>query len=686
MAKAIEKIKDTYKANKNILFIVFILIILVIDVIMYSNFIYNERSYYTEDYLAYDSSLKSDENVGASRINQNVNVDGSSPYLDGRVEVRQSFVSTRNNLEAIAIGFDKSFRTYSPDPINIKIIDKENNTIIAEYNSIYDEPVQSDTKYKFAFDKQSNSKDREYEIVITYENESSSNPVLYNTEKTYENGTLTINEEKQPGTLSFEIYYYSRYATIIFTVAIIAITIISILALYLLMFKNIKFEKLFVCTVLILGLAYVFVIPMYRGHDEHAHFFKAYEISTGVFNTPIINEHSITTIPSAFFDVLHEDYNTEERYINATYYDDVIRSAGVEVDEENTITVGGEYMAVYSPLPYIPQALTIRIMSLFTDNLLIIFYMTRIVNLLVSVFLLYLAIKIIPFGKNIIFFIAIIPTTLSQIASVSPDALTITSSILFVAYLLKLIFGKDKITIKNIITLAVIGTVLGLCKIVYVPLALLTLLIPKEKYNKKRDRVLMCVLAVALPIIANLAWLGVASTHLSLIDNNKSDAQKLNILSNPIEYLRICFYTLYHDFDLYLMQLFGGFMEHIEMVHVGWINVIAYIIIFIIIVLFDKDIKVKLDKKMKITISIVLFIICGLIYTSIYMQWSTLKNYYINGVQGRYFVELLLPFMLVLGQNKLVKESGKINLVKVIAYSGVLLNTVAILTAVITYI
>ena len=686
MAKAIEKIKDTYKANKNILFIVFILIILVIDVIMYSNFIYNERSYYTEDYLAYDSSLKSDENVGASRINQNVNVDGSSPYLDGRVEVRQSFVSTRNNLEAIAIGFDKSFRTYSPDPINIKIIDKENNTIIAEYNSIYDEPVQSDTKYKFAFDKQSNSKDREYEIVITYENGSSSNPVLYNTEKTYENGTLTINEEEQPGTLSFEIYYYSRYATIIFTVAIIAITIISILALYLLMFKNIKFEKLFVCTVLILGLAYVFVIPMYRGHDEHAHFFKAYEISTGVFNTPIINEHSITTIPSAFFDVLHEDYNTEERYINATYYDDVIRSAGVEVDEENTITVGGEYMAVYSPLPYIPQALTIRIMSLFTDNLLIIFYMTRIVNLLVSVFLLYLAIKIIPFGKNIIFFIAIIPTTLSQIASVSPDALTITSSILFVAYLLKLIFGKDKITIKNIITLAVIGTVLGLCKIVYVPLALLTLLIPKEKYNKKRDRVLMCVLAVALPILANLAWLGVASTHLSLIDNNKSDAQKLNILSNPIEYLRICFYTLYHDFDLYLMQLFGGFMEHIEMVHVGWINVIAYIIIFIIIVLFDKDIKDKLDKKMKITISIVLFIICGLIYTSIYMQWSTLKNYYINGVQGRYFVELLLPFMLVLGQNKLVKESGKINLVKVIAYSGVLLNAVAILTAVITYI
>ena len=684
MLKNMKLIKNTINSNKKILFIVFILIILVIDVVMYSNFIYNERSYYTENYLSYDRSLKNDESAESASNEQNE--EPSSTNLDGKVEVVQSFVSTRNNLEAIAIGFDKSFRTYSKDPINIKIIDKENNTTIAEYNSIYDEPVQSDTKYKFAFDKQPNSKDKEYEIVVTYENGSSTNPVLYNTAKTYENGTFTINGVEQSGSLSFEIYYYSRYANIIFTVALIGVTIVAIVALYLLMFKEFKFEKLFICTTLVLGLAYVFVVPMYRGHDEHAHFFRAYEISTGIFNTPIIDEHSITTIPAAFSDVLHEDYNIEERYLNATYYDDIIRSADVEVDEENAITVGGEYMAVYSPLPYLPQALTIRIVSLFTNNLLIMFYITRIVNLLVSVFLLYLAIKIIPFGKNIIFFIAIIPTTLSQIASVSPDALTITSSILFITYLLKLIFGKEKITIKNIVVLSVIGVVLGLCKIVYVPFALLTLLIPKEKYSKKRDRVLMCVLAVALPIIANLAWLGVASTHLSLIDNNKSDAQKLNILSNPIEYLRICFYTLYHDFDLYLMQLFGGYMEHIEMVRVGWINVIAYIIIFVMIVLFDKDIKDRLDKKMKITISVILFIICGLIYTSIYMQWSTLKNYYINGVQGRYFIELLLPFMLVLGQNKLVKESGKINLVKVISYAGVLLNTVAILTAVITYI
>lgn len=661
--KVLDKLKK--ESNKKILFIIMIIVIIIIDIIMYSKFIYNDRSYYTEDYLEYNSSLD----------------------MEGKVQVSQSFFVTRTDLEAVAIGFDKEFRTYNDSNINIKIIDKKIDKVVAEYDNIYNDIVQNEKVYKFPFDKQ-NTKLREYEILITYENGAGDNPILINENSdSYQNGELlTINGEKQKGNISFKLYYSSKYANGIFTVSIIAISLISIISIFIVVFKNIKFEKLFVSFAVVVGLIYVFVIPMYRGHDEHAHFFKAYEISTGVFNTPVIEGKSLTEVPVSVFDVLHEDYNKEERYINKTYYDDIIRSRHIKIDKENNCYVGGEYMAVYSPIPYIPQALTIKIVSLFTKNLLVIFYMTRIVNLLVSILLLYLAIKIIPFGKKIIFFILIIPTTMSQISSVSPDALTITSSILFIAYLLKLLNSKDKVKTKDIIVLSGISVILGLCKIVYIPLVLLTLLIPKDKYEKKRDRILMYVFTIGLPIIINLLWLSVASKHLALIDNNKSDVQKMNILLHPLEYLRICIFTLYRDFDLYIMQLFGGYMEHVEAVNVGWVNVIALIILFTLIVLFDNDVKEKLNKASKITISIILFIICGLIFTSIYMQWSSLKYYYINGIQGRYFIELLLPFMIVLAQNKLVRESRKINLVKLIAYSGIILNTVATLTAVITYI
>ena len=64
-------------------------------------------------------------------------------------------------------GFDKEFRTYNKDEIKIKIIEVESNTTIAEYDSIYQAPVQDWKKYKFEFDKQENSNGKEYKIVIT---------------------------------------------------------------------------------------------------------------------------------------------------------------------------------------------------------------------------------------------------------------------------------------------------------------------------------------------------------------------------------------------------------------------------------------------------------------------------------------------------------------------------------------
>ena len=81
--------------NKVLLLIVFIVILVVFDMIFYSKFLYNERSYYTESYL-----------------------EGSEKYeLDGNVVIEQTFIANKNNLEAVAIGFDKAFRTYSNDEI-----------------------------------------------------------------------------------------------------------------------------------------------------------------------------------------------------------------------------------------------------------------------------------------------------------------------------------------------------------------------------------------------------------------------------------------------------------------------------------------------------------------------------------------------------------------------------------------
>lgn len=647
--------------NKVLLLIAFIVILVVFDMIFYSKFIYNERSYYTESYL-----------------------EGSEKYeLDGNVVIEQTFIANKNNLEAVAIGFDKAFRTYSDEKIKIQIIQTDNNQVIAEYDSIYETPVQDYKKYKFEFEKQPDSEGKEYKIKIINENGSKGNPVLYQSQGNFEQGTLTLNGEEQSGNLNFELYYFSRYATIIFTVAIIGFNIVTILILGLFIFKKISINKTFLIITIMLGMFYVFAIPIYRGHDEHAHFYRAYEISQGIFNTKIENEESVTEIPKAF-----EETTPEGEACNITYYRNVIDFLGVDINEDETMTVNASYMAVYSPIPYIPQALTIGILNIFTDNVAIIFYGARIVNLLVSVFLLYFAMKLIPFGKKLIFLITILPTTMVQISSLSPDALTLTSSILFVAYVLKLWYEKRKITKKEVSKLTLLGIVVALCKIVYIPFVFLVFILPKKNYKNRKSYILSVIAMIVIPILINLIWLAIANTHLSLIDNNKSSVQTVNILTNIPEYIRTVAYTLQYIMDKTLTALFGGggMTHNTSAVGNGFITVIPMILLFVFEILFDEKLKINLEMKAKVIISIISLAIIGLIFTSLYVQWSPLKWFFVDGVQGRYFLPLLLPLTILLAQNNIVKQKGNIHLKSIITYTGIILNMLILMEIVLKYI
>lgn len=653
--------KELFKdKNKLILFSVLIIILLFIDIIFYSKFIYNERSYYTEDHLQYDNKYE----------------------LDGEVTIEQTFIANGNNLEAVALGFDKEFRTYNDEEINIKIINMETNEIIGEYDNIYQAPVQEWKVYKFEFEKQKESEGKEYKIVITYSNGTKGNALLYDSQKNFDKGTLTVNGNTEEANISFELYYSSKYATGIWTVAMIGLNIVAIVTIWLLTYKKITLEKTFLLITILIGIIYVFAMPIYRGHDEHAHFFRAYEISKGILNTRIEDGMSLTDIPKAFTEITEGT----DRYYNESYYKDVIGFLGTTTQEGETITENGSYMAVYSPIPYIPQAITIAIVDLFTNNIAIMFYVARLVNLLVTIFILYLALKIIPFGKKIIFLIAIIPTTMTQMASMSPDATTLSTCILFVAYIVKLLYEKKNMTKKEVATITVLGSIVALCKIVYIPFILLTLLIPRKRYENKKRYIQSILLMIVLPVLINLIWLGIAGTHLALIDNNKSSVQTINILTNIPEYIRTVLYTVQYSFGTLINELFGGALLHNDVVTTGMIITIPMIVLFLLEILLDEEIKGKLNTAMKWTFGGIIFVILCLIVTSLYVQWSPLKWFYVSGIQGRYFLPLLLPLVILLGQNQWVEKIGKVNLKSIIALAAILINVYALAQIVITFI
>ncbi len=158
--------------------------------------------------------------------------------------------------------------------------------IIGSYSNIYDTISMNYIEHKFTFEKQKESLDKKYDIIINYDQSLDDNPVFYS-ENSIDSENLTINGEEHNGHISYKLHYDSKYANTIFTIAIIGINIISIATFYIILFKSINLNKMFLSTISILGIIYLVIIPMYRGHDEQAHFFRAYEISKGIFNTKI---------------------------------------------------------------------------------------------------------------------------------------------------------------------------------------------------------------------------------------------------------------------------------------------------------------------------------------------------------------------------------------------------------------
>ena len=100
--------------------------------------------------------------------------------------------------------------------------------------------------------------------------------------------------------------------------------------------------------------------------------------------------------------------------------------------------------SLYSFVCYIPQAIGIFTARLLNLPILYWDYMARLFNFALFTLFIYISINIIPYKKNIIMFICLLPITIQSAISISADSLTIGSAILLISYTLYLNKMKKK--------------------------------------------------------------------------------------------------------------------------------------------------------------------------------------------------------------------------------------------------
>ena len=439
---------------------------------------------------------------------------------------------------------------------------------------------------------------------------------------------------------------YSKFGYFKFNCLTIIVSIIGILgiisfSLIFSKFKSLKIEQKFLIIMPFLGVLYLIAFPFNTIPDEANHASRAYEVSNGHLTSNVYKDMIGNKLDSSLYKVFSND--NYGKLVNNFKYKTTKKN--VKYSFANT--------SLYSPISYLPQAIGITFGKIFSNRILIQLYFGRVFNFITFFILMYLSIKLIPFKKNIIFLIGVIPLVLQEAISLAPDAFTISMACFFVSYILYLRSSSEKITKKNIAIISSASIILSQLKIVYLPICLLLFLIPFDKFESKKRKYVTLILIFLISSLLGFMWLKISSHYLEI--QSGSDKQMSYILSNVFRYLEICITTFTNFSRDWLYEVFG---RNLGMFTISLPSFLIFgnIILFIIISLTSKKEDIKEWEKWFITF--VVLSVIFLIFTSLYIQWTPYKAGLIKGIQGRYFIPLLILISLIISNKKIVLKDN----------------------------
>ena len=438
------------------------------------------------------------------------------------------------------------------------------------------------------------------------------------------------------------------------------------------MFKSVSFEKLFVILALFFGFLYVFILPPFQSVDEGAHFFRTYQISTGRFisknNDGVVGD----TLPkslSEFYDLYVPFIKNIDR---KTDLNNVKRDFNLKLNENDTIYTMFVNTSLYSPVCYISQLPGVVAGKILDLPLAAIYYLGRLSNLFSYCLLVFFALRITPFFKAPMMLLALMPMSLSLAGAYTCDVAVLGLNFLWIAVILK-VLTERKISNKWLISLAILAFLITLTKS-YILLLPLIFLLPVKIFKNKKEYLSSLISIFTLVAVAGIAWT-FSTKGLSLNMGNQGanpDLQMTLIKAHPRQYLCVLIKTFFVKTPRLLITMIGvlGWQD----TKLDWITYITYPILMYFAVVAD-NFNFQLEKWQKILIGLVLIAGTILTYTSLYIMWTPVGNSVVLGLNGKYFIPLMLPFCLLFKKNYGTYNFDKVKCIIVIALILILLSS-----------
>lgn len=443
---------------------------------------------------------------------------------------------------------------------------------------------------------------------------------------------------------------------------ILAIVLLGFTAVYALVVIKASIEKIYLAGAIVGGMLFMLLVTPLAAADEGNHIFKCYDISNIFFGYEALEDEKSHWMRECDANTgLGRDISIQNYYYTAKNIFTAADSEEMVIYRLDDLTYENKDV-IY----YFPAIMGITLGRVLGLSDVAVFMLGRLFNLAAYIVITYFALKKMPVFKTGFALVLLMPSILSRAAAITYDGLLMAYIFLFVAYVMYYVHNKTTIQVRDAVFMVLTGIALTVGKGgAYVPFLLLLFLIPKENFGTKikypiivASSILVCLLAYCL---CNL------SLFTDIADSTKGATNDLAwtedegytlkyIITHPVESVKLLVKTIIsYGYQWYGEMIGDGY---------GWLQIyvspfltLAYTAVIAIASLNVNGEEVCLGKKTRYTFAGVILFSSALVILSMWIFWTPLNYGIIAGVQGRYFIPMLMLMVLLLkNKTALIKK------------------------------
>lgn len=415
--------------------------------------------------------------------------------------------------------------------------------------------------------------------------------------------------------------------------------------------KLFKIENIFLISALVWGVLFLLVNPPFQAPDEPEHMFKMWGYTEGSFRFKIKDGWAGQTLPESF-NVLYQVYDNYRMSIDPVPFENTIKASALALDKNNTTFVRFTPSS-YTPVSYFPSFIVLWVMKIFNASPIFMMYILRFCSLLVYLALVYTAIKITPVKKFMFLIFSLIPLCVYQAASITTDSIAFGALLILLAYTLKLAFDDKIKQIKTAQKAIWIGlcVITGILKFSYLPLMLVYVLIPHEKFNTKKDylKTFLTAFLISTAVVCVFLVLTMSNSAITKYAYENHLLPPLEVLKNtishPVNYIFMVLKTVKYLFWAMSQNMISSIGVRFAMIPP------LHAFLFWLLLILSAFYKTDNEKNISFSIKQILLVLTGVLLsffimiTAVHLIYQT-KDY-ILGIQGRYLT-IFIPFILTL--------------------------------------